>query len=87
MPRFWPDLWLALRYARHRPETTLLYQLVERHYPEFLTALRRRGCAVRESGRLGEIQDSANDGWRAGPGSRRCGDIACSGRAGYQHVL
>ena len=22
-------------YARHRPETTLLYQLVERHYPEF----------------------------------------------------
>jgi len=23
-------------YARHRPEATLLYQLVERHYPEFV---------------------------------------------------
>jgi hypothetical protein len=22
-------------YARHRPEATLLYQLVERHYPAF----------------------------------------------------
>lgn len=22
-------------YARHRPETTLLYQLVEQHYPHF----------------------------------------------------
>jgi len=32
-------------YARHRPETTLLFQLVERHYPGF-RALR---C---ESGRL-----------------------------------
>ena len=25
-------------YARHRPEATLLYQLVERHYPEFVAA-------------------------------------------------
>ena len=31
-----------VRYERHRPETTLLYQLVERHYPEFLTALAER---------------------------------------------
>ncbi|MBL8201475.1 MAG: transposase, partial [Chromatiales bacterium] len=30
------------RYARHRPETTLLYQLVERHYPDFLAALADR---------------------------------------------
>jgi hypothetical protein len=28
-----------LGYARHRPEETLLYQLVERHYPE-LAAVR-----------------------------------------------
>ncbi len=27
------------RYARHRPEDTLLYQLVERHWPDFLAAL------------------------------------------------
>jgi ribosomal protein S27E len=32
----------TVRYERHRPETTLLYQLVERHYPEFLTALAGR---------------------------------------------
>src|SRR5689334_18301406 len=29
-------------HARHRPEATLLYQIVERHYPEFV--------AVREAG-------------------------------------
>jgi len=26
----------AFRYARHRPERTLLYQLVEEYYPAFL---------------------------------------------------
>jgi hypothetical protein len=31
-----------IRYEHHRPETTLLYQLVERHYPEFLAALGER---------------------------------------------
>jgi len=31
-----------VRYERHRPETTLLYQLVERHYPDFLVALAER---------------------------------------------
>ena len=35
-------------YARHRPEATLLYQLVERHYPEFVAAARsRRPAAAR----------------------------------------
>jgi uncharacterized Zn finger protein len=29
-------------YARHRPEETLLYQLVERHYPEYAPCRRRR---------------------------------------------
>jgi len=33
----------ASRYERHRPETTLLYQLVERHYPGFVAALTARG--------------------------------------------
>jgi hypothetical protein len=36
MPSFAPG---PVHYVRHRPETTLLYQLVERHYPDFLAAL------------------------------------------------
>ncbi len=31
-----------IRYQRHRPETTLLYQVVERHYPDFLAELGQR---------------------------------------------
>jgi len=30
-------------YERHRPEATLLYQLVERHYPELVTAREAEG--------------------------------------------
>jgi ribosomal protein S27E len=30
-------------YARHRPEATLLYQLVERHYPELVTTREAAG--------------------------------------------
>jgi hypothetical protein len=35
----------ALRYERHRPERTLLYQLVEKYYPVFETqwAIEGRG--------------------------------------------
>ncbi len=33
----------ASRYERHRPEATLLYQLVERHYPAFVAALAAQG--------------------------------------------
>jgi hypothetical protein len=33
----------APRYERYRPETILLYQLVERHCPAFLAALAERG--------------------------------------------
>jgi hypothetical protein len=33
----------APRYERHRPEATLLYQLVERHYQSFVEALGSRG--------------------------------------------
>ncbi len=29
----------GLAYERHRPEQTLLYQIVERHYPDFLSAM------------------------------------------------
>jgi hypothetical protein len=31
------------RYQHHRPEATLLYQLVERYYPAFVAALAERG--------------------------------------------
>jgi len=31
-----------VRYERYRPEATLLYQLVEHHYPDFLAALGER---------------------------------------------
>jgi hypothetical protein len=33
-------------YARHRPEATLLYQIVERHYPEFVAAREAAGAAA-----------------------------------------
>jgi len=33
----------APAYERHRPEKTLLYQLVEQHYPEFVTQLTAEG--------------------------------------------
>ena len=36
----------APRYERHRPEATLLYQLVEQHYPAFLDALTQRGRSL-----------------------------------------
>ena len=32
----------AARYARHRPEQTLLYQIIETHSPAFLAALAAR---------------------------------------------
>ena len=31
------------KYKRHRPETTLLYQLVERYYPDFTASLAEQG--------------------------------------------
>jgi len=38
---FWPTG--SFRYERHTPETTLLYQLVERHWPEFKAMLTAQG--------------------------------------------
>ena len=38
---FWPTG--SFRYERHTPETTLLYQLVERHWPEFKAVLSAQG--------------------------------------------
>jgi len=34
------------RYARHRPEATLLYELVDQHYPPFLAALEQDGRSL-----------------------------------------
>ncbi len=33
----------GLRYARHRPDQTLLYQLVERYYPELAGLMAEQG--------------------------------------------
>lgn len=33
-------------YARHRPEETLLYALVERHYPEFAATREAAGRSL-----------------------------------------
>jgi len=37
--------WPAGSYQRHRPEQTLLYQIVEQHYPAFTAHLAERGKA------------------------------------------
>ncbi len=34
------------RYRRHRPEDTLLYQVVEQYYPEFAEFMRRQGRSL-----------------------------------------
>ena len=36
----------AGEHARHRPEQTLLYQLVEAHYPAFVEHLAARECTL-----------------------------------------
>jgi ribosomal protein S27E len=33
----------AFVYERHRPEQTLLYQIIEQHYPDFLSAMEAQG--------------------------------------------
>ena len=35
--------WPAGSYQRHRPEQTLIYQIVEQHYPAFTAHLAERG--------------------------------------------
>jgi len=37
---------LASRYERHRPEQTLLYQIVDKHYPDFLAQLATGGKSL-----------------------------------------
>ena len=34
------------RYERHRPEATLLYELVAQHYPDFIETLEREGRSL-----------------------------------------
>ena len=33
-------------YQRHRPEQTLLYQIIERHYPEFWDVMAMQGKSL-----------------------------------------
>jgi hypothetical protein len=51
-------------YARHRPEQTLLYQLVEEHYPAFaplFSAGALRTLPRREAGHL-QLQTAVSEG-------------------------
>jgi ribosomal protein S27E len=34
------------QYARHRPEETLLYQVIDRYYPDFLAQIETEGCCT-----------------------------------------
>ena len=36
----------AVRYERHRPENTLLYQLVDAHYPAFADQMAAQGSPL-----------------------------------------
>jgi len=51
----------AFRYARHRPERTLLYQIVEAYYPAFVSHLAARGTAL-----PGYVQQEFEDYLRCG---------------------
>jgi len=37
---------IVLGYERHRPEQTLLYQIVEQYYPEFLAQMEAHGRSL-----------------------------------------
>jgi hypothetical protein len=39
--------WDAGRYQRHRPEQTLLYRIIEQHYPAFVDHMAGQGWPVR----------------------------------------
>ncbi len=46
MNHTWPDRMSGgevFAYVRHKPEQTLLYQLIERHWPEFQSHLNEVG--------------------------------------------
>ena len=43
LPQPGQDAWCAPVYVRHKPEQTLLYQLVEQYWPEFQTQLSETG--------------------------------------------
>ena len=51
----------AFRYARHRPERTLLYQIVEAYYPAFVSHLAAQGTAL-----PGYVQQEFEDYLRCG---------------------
>ena len=64
-------------YARHRPEATLLYQLVERHYPELVAA--REGAGREEGRRMFEtINGPEADLPRLGPPASSIYSIAAA---------
>jgi len=51
----------AGRYQRHRPEQTLLYRIIEQHYPAFTEQLAAQGTALQ-----GYVQREFEDYLRCG---------------------
>ena len=53
----------AHRYERHRPEQTLLYRLVEQHYPAFVAELAAAGGKCPPTLRGNSRTTSSADAW------------------------
>ena len=53
----------AARYARHRPEQALLYQIVQTHTPAFLVALAKRERVYRTTCSASSRPISRADAW------------------------
>ncbi|WP_259295275.1 hypothetical protein [Klebsiella pneumoniae] len=49
-----PAAHAAARYARHLPERTLLYALVQAHYPDFIARLEAEDRPKPDRGQFGE---------------------------------
>jgi hypothetical protein len=65
----------AYRYQRHQPENTLLYQIVERYYPEFTAYLAEQGVVLP---RYVEREFEAYLNPHFSPGSREQAQDSCS---------
>jgi hypothetical protein len=62
----------GLAYARHRPEDTRLYRLVEQHYPTFVAHLAEQGKALPAYQALGAWRDALREHAR----TTGCVDVA-----------
>ena len=64
----------AFRYARHRPERTLLYQIVEEYYPAFVSHLAAQGTVL-----PGYVEREFEDYLKCGPLEHGFLRVRCDG--------